>query len=85
MDVLQAEIARKRKVAEEALGMLEGKKKWVKKSDLEKVRVAKYLEEEAAALAKSDQQQEERIETVAGSYGHSSLGLGARAEQTEIQ
>ena len=83
MDVLQAEIARKRKVAEEAVGALEGKKKWVKKGDLEKLRVAKYLEEEAAARAKSDQQQEERIETVAGSDGPSSLGLGARAEQTE--
>jgi hypothetical protein len=47
MDILQAEIARKRKASEEAtsaaLGgnVVEGKKKWVKKGDLERVRAAK--------------------------------------------
>ena len=59
MDALAAEIARKRKATADAKAALgaggDSARKWVKKGDIEKVRVGKYLEEEerrAEAISK---------------------------------
>ena len=51
MDLIKAEIERKRKAQAELAGgaAAGGKKKWVKKGDLEKARVAQYLDEKAQA------------------------------------